>query len=448
MTEGMTDTTVYLTPGEAKQGPINFNTSDGMKFYNNAVKGLEVKYDLKPAGLKAFIESIRRRCDTYGMNDVLMVPYLSPSVLNVARNTMTDSSANAATATTTPIAAAARAAEDSETEASAATTTGGIGERETITRNILSMYGTVTMLECQVAAFRYYTNPGRKAQNAVMLFDFISNSVNDEAISILTVESFRYSINGRNDGVCFLKHLVSKVQIDTISTVNTLRREVRKLDEKIAEYNGNLIKFNEYVKRIMIALASYNETCPEMLASLFDAYCTIDDSAFNNYIMNKRSSWEDGTYYPSIASIMNLVENHYKLRIQNSTWKGHTIKNSEITALKSQVIEHTGKLNAHKFSKVDRDIKFSWKKIPPANNNIQQVKTFEGRNYHWCTKHQLWTIHTDAECKGVGAFKSNRQSTDKPTTINTPSKMNVVPTVVVDTEVNQANEVDIEPYVL
>jgi hypothetical protein len=50
MTEGMTDTTVYLTPGEAKQGPINFNTSDGMKFYNNAVKGLEVKYDLKPSG--------------------------------------------------------------------------------------------------------------------------------------------------------------------------------------------------------------------------------------------------------------------------------------------------------------------------------------------------------------------------------------------------------------
>jgi hypothetical protein len=121
-------------------------------------------------------------------------------------------------------------------------------------------------------------------------------------------------------------HLISKVQIDTVSTMNVLRREVRRLDEKTSNFGGNITKFNEYVKRIVIALALYNENCPELLLNLFDAYCTIDDSDFHAYILNKRTNWEDGTYYPTVTSIMMLVENNYKMRVQNGTWNNSTSK--------------------------------------------------------------------------------------------------------------------------
>jgi hypothetical protein len=66
--------TTYLTPGAARAGIIDFSTNEGMKFYNNAIKGLEPKYDLKPEDLKSFLEYIKQRANSYGFRDILEVP--------------------------------------------------------------------------------------------------------------------------------------------------------------------------------------------------------------------------------------------------------------------------------------------------------------------------------------------------------------------------------------
>ena len=161
--------------------------------------------------------------------------------------------------------------------------------------------------------------------------------------------------------------------------------------------------------------------------------------------------WEDGTLTFSPNQLMNLVENHYKSRVENGTWKMVTKKDERIVALEAQISalsSTTSTTNSKKgggLTKEERDKKYAWKLIPPSTESgKKEIKTFENRQYHWCTKHKAWTLHTDAECKGVGANKNRNQnsSTNNPVANTTNG-----PTVQVDTTLSSTIQ-DREPLVL
>ena len=42
--------------------------------------------------------------------------------------------------------------------------------------------------------------------------------------------------------------------------------------------------------------------------------------------------------------------------------------------------------------------KWAWKLNPPKAGQ-RHTKTFEGKSYHWCPKHNKWTIHKPEECR-------------------------------------------------
>jgi hypothetical protein len=119
--------------------------------------------------------------------------------------------------------------------------------------------------------------------------------------------------------------------------------------------------------------------------------------------MVRKSLWEDGTLQMTPQVLMTLVENHYRMRIEDGTWKAMTKKDERIVALKAT--------SGSAMTKDERDKKYAWKKIEPATEEQKrEIKKFEGREYHWCTKHKSWTMHTDAQCEGVGVFKGNKSS--------------------------------------
>ena len=41
--------------------------------------------------------------------------------------------------------------------------------------------------------------------------------------------------------------------------------------------------------------------------------------------------------------------------------------------------------------------KWEWKKVPPKEGDLN-TKDFQNKTYHWCIKHQAWTIHTSDNC--------------------------------------------------
>ena len=84
-------------------------------------------------------------------------------------------------------------------------------------------------------------------------------------------------------------------------------------------------------------MESYGESYPELLVNLFAAYQTVEDDDFHAYIMMRKGMWEDGTLTFSPNQLMNLVENHYKSRVDNGTWKMVTKKDERIEALEAQI---------------------------------------------------------------------------------------------------------------
>lgn len=136
---------------------------------------------------------------------------------------------------------------------------------------------------------------------------------------------------------------------------------------------------------------------------------------------------------------MELAENKYKLLVENNQWNSPNEDQQKIIALAAQVksLKKTSTkrstLNSTSKPKERKDKNSSsttsesknrsttgrdksknrsdppaWKlKAPKAGE--PKSKTIEGKKYHWCPYHQMWTLHKPEDCK------------KKPTTTGTPS---------------------------
>ncbi len=354
--------------------PLDLEDVKDRKLYTNAIKGIETKYDLSPQKLKAFLDDVHDRAQLYGWSNILSVP-----------------------------------------------------NKDDLKRNIIEEYGRITMDECNSYAKEYFKVRQRKAQNSVMLYNFLVNSITTEAKAELSVQQEQYVVEGIKDGLSFLKHLISKAQIDTVATVNVLRTSIARLPSKMTEYAGNIKDFNMYVRQVTNAIAAYGEKCPELLVNVFNAYEVVEDEKFQSYIMAKKNAWEDGTADVDALKLMNQAENHYKMRVEGGTWKAITKKDERIVALEARIEALTATPSQNgdnggkgsRLTQEQRAIKYAWKKIPPKDG--QKQKNFEGRIYYWCTKHKSWTMHKDEECEGVGT-RVNRNGT---ITQQTPNEANV-----------------------
>jgi hypothetical protein len=343
--------------------PLDLEDVKDRKLYTNAIKGIETKYDLSPQKLKSFLDDVHDRSQLYGWGTIMSVP-----------------------------------------------------DKDDIKRDIIQEYGRITIEECNNYAKEYFKVRQRKAQNSVMLYNFLVNSLTTEAKAELSVQQEKYVVDNIKDGLSFLKHLISKAQIDTVATVNVLRTSIARLPTKMVEYAGNIKDFNLYVRQITNAIAAYGEKCPELLVNVFNAYETVEDEKFQAYIMTKKNSWEDGTTTVDVLKLMSQAENHYKMRVEGGTWKAITKKDERIVALEAQIEALTTKTSSNntgggstKLTSEQKAIKYAWKKVPPKDGQTQ--KTFEGRIYFWCTKHKAWTMHRDEDCEGVGVRMNNRNNT-------------------------------------
>jgi hypothetical protein len=72
----------------------------------------------------------------------------------------------------------------------------------------------------------------------------------------------------------------------------------------------------------------------------------------------------------------------------------------EVIALKAQLELYEKKTpNSAKDTKTGtaRNRRHDWKKIKPTAGE-KSTKVKSGKTYHWCLKHQAWTIHSAEDC--------------------------------------------------
>jgi hypothetical protein len=336
---------VALQLGEVA-GPLDLTDANDRKYYMSAIKGLDEneKFNLSPVGLRSFLNSVRRRVELHCWHDVVNVPVVA-----------------------------------------------GVGNL-----NILDQYGIVTMIDCTAHANAYYLARMRTAQNAVMLYHFLFSSVTLEAKSKLDIDAQSFTINGNKDGLTFLRAIISRSQLDTIGTVESLRRSIGNLPIKLTEVAGNIIEFHQHVNQVTGTLDSYVQVYPELITNLFVAYSLIEDTEFNTYVMMMKFDYRRAPNAFNVAYLMDGIENLYKIRIETETWKP-SISNqggatsNDISALTTETSQSKNK---------KREIKYAWKKIPPKAGEAKS-KSYENRMYHWCVNHKAWTMHKPEECQGV-----------------------------------------------
>jgi hypothetical protein len=111
---------------------------------------------------------------------------------------------------------------------------------------------------------------------------------------------------------------------------------------KLVELSGNIKEFHQYVNTITGALDSYGKQYPELILNLFDAYKKVKDHQFATYIMVTRFGYiaAPDTYQP--RTLMNGVENLYKMQVQAGTWQPAMPKQqvSDIAALAARIEVH------------------------------------------------------------------------------------------------------------
>jgi hypothetical protein len=280
---------VAINPGDQGINALDFNRSDNVKFYQKASKGLDEskRYDLSPGKLKSFLDNVRQRSDVYGWNGVLNVPpiVIAPAV--------------------------------------------------PVLNHILDSYGTISMAACTAHATAYMTARHRTAQNAAMLYHFLFASLTPEALNKVNVDPTSFTVMNIKDGLCFLQIIITKAQLDTIGTIETLRSNLGELPVKLVELSGNIIDFHQHVNTLTNALDSYGQAYPELIINLFKAYKQIEDREFLTYNMVTRFGYNANPTAYQARTLMEGVENNYKLAVEAGTWYPNLAKNesNEIAAL-------------------------------------------------------------------------------------------------------------------
>ena len=315
---------------------------------------------------------------------------------------------------------------------------------ELITRR----YGDISRNDVMTAAMQYQQAQGRDAQNASILFNFLSASITDTIRTKVNLEPERFVLQlptqvpdittPVNDGTCFLKAIIDSTYTNTLSGASMAREELSSLDTYMKTLKkSNITKFNLYVKEKIKELEAANETTSDLIVNLFKGYKKANDKAFRDWVKRLQEDYNDRkvTFHPNGIELMEKVENYYLDKMRTGEWGKLDEDQETILALKAQLKnmenpkkkgkkdekEKKSKKGSKKRGRNEEDKenepyeKPAWKLQAPKEGEPKK-KEVEGKTYHWCTGHKEWTIHTSAACRlnnSDSEDKENKKKGDK-----------------------------------
>jgi hypothetical protein len=230
-------------PGAAGAGALDFSKSESIKLFNKAIAPVEPKYGLDESKLRIFIDQVRQRAKIYNWDEILSVP-----------------------------------------------------DSNGVLHNIITNYGQLSIDDCITHAATYINTETRKSQDSIMLFQFLRNSLTDEARLLMMADEDVYTIAGEADGMVFFKLIVGRASIDTNAKVNMIRQKIANLKFAMRdEFKGNVRDFNVHVANLRDQLLGRGQQVDELITHLFDAYIdAVPNDEFKRYIEMHRNMFDDG----------------------------------------------------------------------------------------------------------------------------------------------------------
>ena len=364
-----TGTTFALSPAKATSSIIRYGSKYGTSLWKEATEPLTKGegFDCTPEGLRDFLELVSFRGTIMGWDtSVLSIP------------------------------------EDPEVPEGSAT-------------DFIPNYGSLEVGHLRDVASTYLGTDSRVAQDSFQLYACLQSSLSDIGRNKVTIHRKEYMVNGQASGILFLKLIIGVSSIDTNATTTSIRNQLINVDTYLAKVNYDVTKTNQHVTLLLESLRARGETTHDLLHNLFRAYKTVKDNEFIRYITQKESDYEENDIDMSAERLMHLAENKYKTLVEKGQWRAPSAEEEKIVALQSelQTLKNKRKKDNGGGNKAsnkqsggtgnksgNKRQDNSWMKVPPKEGEAKS-KQVEGKQWHWCEKHEKWCLHTTAQCKGV-----------------------------------------------
>ena len=384
-----------LTPGQATQGLLDYNTKAGRSHYGHATSKLEEElYDCSPEGFYQFMKSLGTRAEEYGWsnqdNGVLRLPLTN----------------------------------DPRSEE----------------LNLLEDFGRFSLERVQEYENGLINQQTRRAQEDRMLYECILNSLTVNGKAKLNVFHKDYHVGNPAlpSGLCLLKVLVRESHLDSNATSAMIRMKLSNLDSYIHTVGNDIDKFNNYVKIMVDTLAARGEVTNDLLTNLFKGYQACSDKNFVAYIGLKLNEYEEGK--PMTAqSLMNLATQKFKTLKTKEIWEAPSPEEEKLMALEARFAElkkkfaekrKGGSLGSNegpmkkkqklekKDNKKNAKEKPKWMYERPSDAELKKPKKWNGNDWWYCSAETggkcdgVYRIHKPHQCKGTAKSKKGGKPTD------------------------------------
>lgn len=370
--------TFALSPALATDDIIDYSSKAGATIWREATSKLsDEAFDCDANSMRDFLELLRTRAETMGWdNSVLAIP-------------------------TDP------------------------DHPEGEVKDFFSHYGELSMEDLRAVVKVYVATPTRFAQDSMQLYKCLHNSLSKIGRDRVTLHRNAYCIGGQPVGVLLLKTIIQQSHIDTNATTSAIRHALATLDSYMPVVSYDITKFNQYVRTQLEALQARGETTHDLTTNLFRAYLTVKDKDFKEYIKRKESDYEENNERLEPEKLMSFAENRFKIRKLRGIWNAPSPEDEKIIALEAKLKrmenKKPGKANpnskeTNSNSKGNQKKKFKvedWMLVRPKPGESHD-KVVDGKDWHWCPKHEKWTRHKPSECQGKGATKSGDKAKSKP----------------------------------
>lgn len=373
------------------EGYIDFRNKDGIHRWKMMIEPATFKFDGKQENLLYFISNVRERAASIGALDIFQVPVNG------------------------------------------------------IHHDLFTAYGQITIDHVYPEMVIRHSNPSRRKQNAIAMYEYIKGSVTPEVMNLTMAydDKYKFTFEGKEqgDGPALFKAILTKQNIDIAGQAMQIRDELIQVHLQNHEYD--VIKFNQYLtnqRKILSALGQAPQD-DDFIHYAFRGYKTAGNSEFLAEIQRQQSDYNN-VRGVTLASLMRIAESTYITILRKKTWDTPSPE-QEIVALKATIAalsKNTNKNKQGKSSKqstknnTDAETKRkypSWKLKAPTGSAPTTI-TKKGRKYHWCTNHKMWTAHTPAECtykpqnnnpKSSSSVVSNKSNASKNSKTYHPNRM-------------------------
>ena len=350
--------TFARTPAQAKVGILDYGSSEGMKIYNAAIAALPSKYTGNAIDMHVFLKNVKKRAQSFGWREILEIPTADGTI-----------------------------------------------------KDLIDLYGLIELGDVKAHALTYENEGGRNAQNASQMYEFLYNSLTEEAKLMVLSDYTDYTIVNDdgihiNNGPTFLKVIIRNTTVDTRSTVYHLRENLKHLEVKMIELGYDIDQFNQYVTSQIEQLAARGETSSDLLLNLVDAYLAVPDKKFVEYIEKQKDKYDEGEDVTP-KNLMQVALIKYKDRKRSDKWEAPSVETEQVMALNAKYNgnkadkERKAGGSEKKQSKQTRNEKYAWKLVPPGSGE-PKTKEVNKKTYHFCPNHNdgkgAWVIHHPNKC--------------------------------------------------